>query len=278
MRRRRFGAAGVEVPIIGQGTWQLIDKGRAESALRVGLDLGLTHIDTAELYTGSEEVVGRAVQGRRDQAFLVSKVLPKNASRKGVVEHCRRSLARLGISQLDVHLLHWLEDHHPLDESMAGLGDAIDQGLTRFVGVSNFDVDELERARSLLGRHQVVCDQVYYSPEQRSVEDRLLPYCQKHNVALVAYSPFGSGRFPPPQSERGRTLAKIAARHQASPHQVALNFVARSEGVFVIPKAEQEAHVKENAASLGFALDADDLAAIDAAFPPPKPGTALAVI
>lgn len=278
METRPFGPTGRPVSVIGQGTWQLRDKPAALRALRLGLALGLNHIDTAELYTGSEEVVGEAIRGRRADVFLVSKVLPKHASRRGVVDHCRASLARLGAGQLDVYLLHWLSHEHPVEESLRGLADAVDQGLTRFVGVSNFDLAALERAQSILGQQKVACDQVYHSPTQRGVENDLLPYCQRNRIALVSYSPFDSGKFPAPGSQRGPALAAVAARHGATPRQVALNFLARHEGVFVIPKAEAEAHVRDNAGALDFALTKEDVEELDAAFPRPRLGSKLAMV
>lgn len=277
MLRRSFGSTGDSVPVIGQGTWQLRTGRRAAAALRLGLDLGLTHIDTAELYTGSEEIIRDAIQGRRNEVFLVSKVLPNNASRAGVVDHCRKSLQRLGVDQLDVYLLHWLEKPQSLEASMRGLGDVLDQGLARFIGVSNFDVADLEHAQSYLGHQRIVCDQVYYSPTHRGAENELVSFCRQNQIALVAYSPFDSGRFDPGKGPM-QALERVATRNRATPHQVVLNFLARQEGVFVIPKSESEPHVRDNAASLDFQLSKQDLDELDTAFPKPKPGTPLAVI
>jgi diketogulonate reductase-like aldo/keto reductase len=266
MQTRVFGSTGVKVPVIGQGTWQLRRPDEAEKALRLGLDLGLTHIDTAELYRGSEEVVGRAIKGRRDEVFLVSKVLPRNASYKGTLGACDASLRKLQTDQLDVYLLHWWDDGVRLEEWARAAGELVDQGKTRFVGVSNFDVEQLEAAQKALGRHRIVCDQVYYDMEHRQIENALLPYCIENKIAIVDYSPFGSGRFP--SSGRGsKVLREVAERHGASVYQVVLNFLTRDANVFGIPKAEKEDHVRDNAGSLDFELSAEDREALEKAFP-----------
>lgn len=273
MERRTFGSTGDSVPVIGQGTWQLRDPAKAEAALRAGLDLGLTHIDTAELYTGSEEVVGRAIRGRRDEAFVVSKVLPRNASYEGTTKACESSLRRLQSERLDVYLLHWNESYVRLDETMRAMGDLIQAGRTRFAGVSNFDVEELREAQAALKGHRIVCDQVLYHLADRGIEHELLPFCERNGVAVVAYSPFGGpGAGWPPGGKRGaRTLEEIAHKHGQTPRQVCLNFLTRHENVFAIPKAENEEHVRENAGSVGWELDERDLDAIESAFPLGKP-------
>lgn len=270
MIRRPFGPTGVDVPVIGQGTWKLRRPDKAEAALRLGMDLGLTHIDTAELYRGSEEIVARAIAGRRDQAFLVSKVLPQNATYKGTLAACEASLKRLRTDHLDVHLLHWWEDSTPLEETMRAFGELIDAKKTRFVGVSNFEVARLEAAQAQLGRHRIVCNQVYYSPEQRGVEHDVLPYCRRKGIAIVAYSPFGSGRPPASGSPGEKELRAVGARVGRSPFQVTLAFLARNENVFVIPKAEELQHVRENAAALDHPIDPDDLRRLEEAFPLPR--------
>lgn len=264
---RRFGSTGVDVPVIGQGTWQLRDMAAAEEALRVGLDLGLTHVDTAELYTGSEAVVGRAIEGRRDEVFLVSKVLPRNASFAGTIEHCEASLARLGTDRLDVYLQHWTTGQFPVSETMRAMGELIDRGSIRFAGVSNFDVDELEEAKSALGKHRLACNQVLYHLEARGIESDVLPWCKKNGVAVVGYSPFGSTNgFPSPRSKGGAALAAVAEKLGKSPRQVALAFLTRDESVFAIPKAEKVAHVRDNAGG-AFDLPEWAVAELDGAFP-----------
>lgn len=270
MMRRPFGPTGVQVPVIGQGTWQLRRPDKAEAALRLGLQLGLNHIDTAELYRGSEEIIARAIAGSRDEVFLVSKVLPRNASYKGTLAACDASLRRLRTDRLDVYLLHWWEDSTPLADTMRAFGELLDQGKTRFVGVSNFEVEHLEAAQAHLGRHRIVCNQVYYSPEQRGVEHEVLPYCRRNGIAIVAYSPFGSGRPPARGSIGHRALERVAARRGLTPFQVILAFLARDPAVFVIPKAEEEAHVRENAAALDQPLAPEDLRELEEAFPLPR--------
>jgi diketogulonate reductase-like aldo/keto reductase len=267
MRRRPFGSTGVEVPILGQGTWQIRDRRSAVEALRVGFDLGMTHVDTAELYRGSEETIAEALADKRDDLFLVSKVLPPHASFKGTLEACDKSLARLKTDRLDVYLQHWNDGSFLIEETMRAMGELIDRGKIRFAGISNFDVDELEEAKSALGRHRLACNQVYYSMTARGAEKDVLPWCKRNGVALVAYSPFGStGGFPPESSKGGKALRDVAARLGKTPRQVALAFLARDPGVFVIPKAEKAAHVRENAGG-DFDLPDDAAAELDRAFP-----------
>ena len=267
--RRRFGPSDLEVPVIGQGTWQM---GRAPevevAALRRGLDLGLTHLDTAEMYGAAEQVTGRALAGRRDEVFVVSKVLPSNASYRGTIEACERSLAALGVDALDLYLLHW-PGPHPLGETMRGLEELVQRGLTRLIGVSNFDLGELRAAQRALRREPLACNQVHYDVEHRGIERRLLPYMQEQGIALVGYSPFGQGALPSPASAGGQVLAEVAAAHGATPAQVILAFLTREEGTFTIPKASRLEHVEQNAGALGIRLSAAEAARIDAAFPPP---------
>ena len=267
MRKRAFGRTGVEVAVIGQGTWQLGDKKAAGEALRVGLDLGMTHVDTAELYTGSEQAIAPVIRDRRDEVFLVSKVLPRHASYKGTLEACEKSLQRLGTDHLDVYLLHWNTGEHPLEDTMRALGELVDQGKTRFVGVSNFDVEELEEAKSHLGRHRIAENQVLYHLGQRGIESDVLPWCKRNGVALVGYSPFGStGGFPSPSSKGGKVLASVAQRLGKTPRQVALAFLTRDPAVFTIPKAEKVEHVRDNAGG-DFDLPKDAVEELDRAFP-----------
>lgn len=266
MLRRAFGSTNRQVPVIGQGTWKLRDKRQATEALRVGVELGMTHIDTAELYTGSEQAIAPVLEERRDDIFLVSKVLPRNASYKGTLEACERSLQRLGTDHLDVYLLHWWSEQHPAGDTMRAMGELVDRGLTRHVGVSNFDVDELEAAKSALGRHRLVCNQVLYDLRRRGVEADVLPWCKRNGLALVGYSPFGSGDFPEPDSPGGQVLGEIAQRLDKTPRQVALAFLTRDPSTFTIPKAEKPEHVRDNAGG-AFELPTEDVERVDAAFP-----------
>jgi diketogulonate reductase-like aldo/keto reductase len=269
MERRRFGNASIEVPVIGQGTWNLEKDPRtaAVAALRRGLDLGLTHIDTAEMYGAgaAETLVAEAIAGRRDEVFLVSKVLPHNASRAGTIAACEASLARLGTDRLDAYLLHWPGDH-PLEETVEAFEQLRRAGKVRTWGVSNFDVADLEAVWKLAGA-RLACNQVLYHLQERAIEHAVLPWCEQHGVAVVAYSPFGSGAFPAPRSKGGRALQAIAEAHGATARQVALAFLVQRASVLTIPKAGRVEHVEDNAAAAGLRLAAADIARIERAFP-----------
>ena len=281
MVRRPFGWTGVPVPVIGQGTWNMerADRAQAVAALRHGLDAGMTHVDTAEMYgTGRvEELVGAAIAGRRDEVFLVSKVLPEHASFAGVLAACEASLRRLGTDRLDLYLLHWAS-RHPLEQTIAGFERLVRDGKIRHYGVSNFDVDELERALALAGPDRIACNQVLYHLEERAIEHAVLPWCERHGMAVVAYSPFGSGRFPGARSPGGRLLVEIAQARGATPRQVALAFLVRRAGVFTIPKAARVEHTLENAAAGELTLSAEEEARLDRAFPRGRPGRGVPVL
>lgn len=270
--KRRFGPLKDDVPVIGQGTWMMgdpADRAREVETVRTGIDLGLTHIDTAEMYGDgkAEEMIGEAIADRRrDQLFIVSKVLPQHASRAGTIKACEASLRRLRTDYVDVYLLHW-RGSYPLEDTFAGMEQLLGAGKIRALGVSNFDLDDMEEAVGLLGDVPLACNQVLYHLGERYADARLLPFCQQHDVALCAYSPFGHGRFPGPTSKGGRVLAAIAERHRATPRQVALAFLVRQPPLFTIPKASSVAHVKENAGALTLVLSADEIAAVDEAFP-----------
>jgi diketogulonate reductase-like aldo/keto reductase len=270
MDLRPFGRSGARVPVIGQGTWELEATARrtAVAALRRGIELGLTHLDTAEMYGDGrvEEIVAEAIAGRRDRVQLVSKVLPRNASRRGVVAACARSLRRLRTDHLDCYLLHW-PGAHPIADTVAGFEELQRSGMIRAWGVSNFDVTQLEEAAAIAGAERLACNQVLYHLEERAIEHDVLPWCEARGVAVVGYSPFGSGHFPAASSRGGRILAEIAAAHGASPRQVALRFLVRRPALFAIPKAARLAHVEDNAGAATLALSDAELARIDAAFP-----------
>src|SRR4051812_240001 len=276
MKRRQFGPTKQAVTIIGQGTWYIEEAYRAlaVAALRRGLDLGMTHIDTAELYGmgAAEELVGEAISGRRDEVFLVSKVLPENASRSGTRIACERSLMRLNTDRLDCYLLHW-RGRYPLEETIAAFEELQTAGKILSWGVSNFDVPDLRQARLIAGDGQIACNQVLYHLQQRAIEHEVLPWCEEHGVAITGYSPFGHGQFPGPYTAGGRVLAEIAAAHDASPRQVALAFLTRRSSLFTIPKASNPEHAEENAAAGDLLPSEDQIALIDAAFPRgPRPG------
>jgi diketogulonate reductase-like aldo/keto reductase len=268
MEHRSFGRPPSEVSVIGQGTWYIDDAHRptAVAALRHGIDSGMTHIDTAEMYGDAEPVVGAAIAGRRDEVFLVSKVLPSNASRAGVMAACERTLTRLATDRLDCYLLHW-RGSHPLEETFAGFEQLREQGKIRSWGVSNFDVDDLEEAWRSGGEGHLACNQVLYHLEERAIEHAVLPWCERQGVAVVAYSPFGHDRFPDLRTPGGRVLEQIAAEHGASARQVALRFLVRRPAVFAIPKASTVAHADDNAGAGALELSTAELDRIDAAFP-----------
>jgi diketogulonate reductase-like aldo/keto reductase len=268
MRSRKFGSSGPQVPVIGQGTWY-IDRGDRKSAvaaLRRGIDLGMTHIDTAEMYGDAEPVVAEAIAGRRDEIFLVSKVLPSNASRRGAIAACERSLARLKTDRLDCYLLHW-RGASPLAETVAAFEELVSAGKIRAWGVSNFDADDLDDMRKAGGSGKIACNQVLYHLHERAIEHRVIPSCEAHGVAVVAYSPFGHNDFPNPRTEAGRVLQKIAQTHDATARQVALSFLTQRPSVFAIPKASAAAHAADNAGAGSLTLRADEIAMIEQAFP-----------
>lgn len=268
MEQRRFGSTDRSVAAIGQGTW-LIDEGDRRSALAAlarGLDLGMTHIDTAEMYGDAEEVVGKVIAGRRDEVFLVSKVLPENASRRETIRACERSLKRLKTDRLDVYLLHW-RGPKPLAETVAAFDDLRRDGKIRAWGVSNFDVADLEELWALDAESRPVCNQVLYHLGERAIEHAVLPWCEAHDIAVVAYSPFGQGRFPKAESKAGRVLTEIASAHGATARQVALRFLLRFPDLFVIPKAGHPEHAEDNAGAGALALTATEIAQIDEVCP-----------
>jgi diketogulonate reductase-like aldo/keto reductase len=268
MRLQVFGSGGRQVSVIGQGTWYIDrgDRSSAVAALRRGIDLGMTHIDTAEMYGDAEPVVAEAIAGRRDEIFLVSKVLPSNASRRGTITACERSLARLKTDRLDCYLLHW-RGAYPLAETVAAFEQLVSAGKIREWGVSNFDADDLDEMLAVAGRGRIACNQVLYHLQERAIEHAVLPWCGQHGVAVVAYSPFGHNDFPPPDSKAGRVLQGIAEAHGASVRQVALAFLTRAPSVFAIPKASTPEHAADNAAAGKLVLGKDEIAALDNAFP-----------
>ena len=270
MQYRPFGPAGDQVSVIGMGTWYIDhgDRRRAVAALRAGLDAGINHIDTAEMYGDAELVVAEAIAGRRDDVFLVSKVLPGNASRKGTRAACERSLKRLGTDRLDGYLLHW-RGSYPLEDTVATFLELQAEGKIRSWGVSNFDEDDLAElgAVAKAAGTACACNQVLYHLKERAIEHAVLPACEADGQALVAYSPFGHDDFPAPNTPGGKVLAAIAAAHGATPYQVALAFLVRRPAVFAIPKTSDPARAAENAAAAGLALAPEELAQIDRAFP-----------
>jgi len=273
VKQEKFGSNGPQVSVIGQGTWY-IDRGDRKSAvaaLRRGVDLGMTHIDTAEMYGDAELVIAEAIAGRREEIFLVSKVLPSNASRRGTITACERSLKRLNTDRLDCYLLHW-RGSYPLQETVAAFEELVASGKIRSWGVSNFDADDLGDMLAVSGKGKIACNQVLYHLQERAIEHAVIPWCEQHGVAVVAYSPFGHNEFPSPRSKAGATLQTIAEAHGASPRQIALGFLTRKSAVFAIPKASSAEHAADNAAVGKLTLDDSEISALDQAFPRgPKP-------
>jgi diketogulonate reductase-like aldo/keto reductase len=261
---------GENVPALGQGTWQMAERAdrRAQEieALRLGVELGMTLIDTAEMYGegAAEELVAEALLSERDRIFLVSKVYPHNASRQGVVEACERSLRRLKTDRLDLYLLHW-RGSVPLEETVAGFEDLRRTGKIRHWGVSNFDVDDMEELLGVPAGENCATNQVLYNVTRRGPEFDLMPWMAERHMPLMAYSPIEQGRLPP-----GGTLQAIARRHEASPFQIALAWLLNRPAVVSIPKASSIQHVRENCKALEIRLTREDMAAIDAEFPAPK--------
>lgn len=262
-------ASGERVPALGQGTWGVGEGRRSPAdeaaALRLGLDLGLTLIDTAEMYGdgAAEEVVAEAMAGRRDEVFVVSKVLPQNASRKKMVAACEQSLRRLRTDRVDLYLLHW-RGRVPLAETLAGFNELMESGKIRYWGVSNLDVDDMEELAALPSGGSCATNQVLYNLTRRGIEFDLLPWCRERRLPVMAYSPIEQGRMLGKEA-----LATIADRHDATPAQVALAWLLRQPDMLVIPKATSPEHIRENRAALDLTLTDEDLAALDRAFPAP---------
>lgn len=275
--------SGRTMPVLGQGTWGMGEMrtqfGAEVAALKLGLDLGITLIDTAEMYGegGAETVVAQAIAGRRDGVCLVSKVYPHNASRRGAIAACERSLTRLATDHLDVYLLHW-RGEVPLAETLEAFAALKQAGKILNYGVSNFDTDDMEEAAALPGGRAIAINQVMYNLAHRGVEWDLLPWCSQRSIPVMAYSPFVSA---PPALTRllgHPALTSVATRHGVTPAQIALAWLLYRPGVVAIPKAVQPAHIRANRAAYDLTLTADDLAELDAAFPPPRKKTPLAML
>jgi diketogulonate reductase-like aldo/keto reductase len=268
---------GEKVPVLGLGTWRMGERKSERvaevKAVKLGLELGLRLVDTAEMYGEgvAEEIVGEAMGGLRNEIYLVSKVYPHNASRKGAVAACERSLKRLGTDRLDLYLLHW-RGSHPLAETVEAFEALKKAGKIRNWGVSNLDAGDMDELAGVPDGRSCVANQVLYHLGSRGIEWQLLPKCQKFNIMVMAYSPLGQGPLL-----RKPALGKIAGKHGCDPAAVALAWVLRQPGVITIPKATQPEHVRANIKAVDIKLDTDDLAALDAAFPPPKRASPLAM-
>lgn len=270
---------GTVVPALGQGTWHMGEGGRHAAdevaALQLGISLGMTLIDTAEMYGngGAEEVVGKAIAGQRNRLFIVSKVYPHNASRDGVAAACARSLKRLGTDRIDLYLLHW-RGGHPLSETVEGFERLRETGKIRFWGVSNLDLSEMEEIAALPDGAHCATDQVLYNAETRGIEFDLLPWCRARHMPIMAYSPVGQGG----KLLRSPALTAVARRHRVTPAQVAIAWTLRDDDVISIPKASDPEHVRQNAAAGELVLAKDDLAEIDTRHPPPKRKQSLGIL
>lgn len=262
--------SGTQIPTLGLGTWKMGENARmAEQeidSLKCGLDLGMTLIDTAEMYGegGAEIIAGKAIEGRRDEVFLVSKVYPYNASYQGVIDACERSLERLKTDRLDLYLLHW-RGEYDLEETVAGFEELRKAGNIRDWGVSNFDVEDMEELMEVQDGQNCAANQVLYNLARRGIEYDLLPWCQERGIPIMAYSPIEQGRIL-----RHTELIRIAKAYQATPAQLALAFVLRSRNTIAIPKSSDPHRIEENAGAIGLELSREDWAALDAAFPPPS--------
>jgi diketogulonate reductase-like aldo/keto reductase len=260
--------SGEKVPQLGQGTWHMGEGGRRRgeevAALKLGLDLGMTLIDTAELYADAELVVAEAIKGRRDECFIVTKVLPENSTRARTIAACERSLKRLSTDRIDLYLLHW-RGRPRLEETLSAFEELVRAGSIRYWGVSNFDVGDMEELFALPGGDACAANQVLYNLRRRGIEAGLLPWCRARGVPIQAYSPIEQGRLL-----RDRVLTSVAIRHRATTAQIALAWVLRQPDMMVIPKAATLEHVRENRAALDIELTAQDLAELDRAFPPPR--------
>ena len=270
--------SGETISALGQGTWHFAERQASRASeilsLRLGLDLGLNVVDTAEMYAdgAAEVLVGEAIAGRRDEVFLVSKVLPHHATRQGTVLACEASLRRLGTDRLDLYLLHW-RGAIPLEETLAGFSDLMAAGLIRYWGVSNFDAPDMAELEMLPGGRAVTTDQVLYNLARRGPEYDLLPWCRFHGVPAMAYSPVEQGRLLSHPA-----LIDVPRRHGATPAQIALAWVLRTEDVNAIPRAGTPEHVRENAAALGLQITQADMVILDSAFPPPARKVPLEVL
>jgi diketogulonate reductase-like aldo/keto reductase len=280
LERKSLGKTGESVAAIGLGTWNMggrespdyrDDEGLIE-AIRYAVELGMNHIDTAEMYAAghAEELVGEAVkQFSRDEVFIATKVWPSNLRYEDVIRSCRRSLERLQLKYVDLYMVHWPNPRIPLQETMKAMEKLVKDGLIRYIGVSNFDVELLEEAMNALKREEIVANQVEYSLEAREVERELIPFCERNGITVTAYTPLGKGRIPAEAASntpRGKILAEMAQRYGKTPVQIALNWVIWRPNVITIPKAARKEHLEENAGAAGWRLTEEDYKRLSAAY------------
>ncbi|MFD3330789.1 aldo/keto reductase [Streptomyces sp. NPDC058701] len=265
-----MGPGSTPVPVIGQGTWKLnrADPHTVSRALHAGLDAGMTHIDTAEMYGNGavEKFLGKVLIHRRQEIFLASKVKPQNASYDGLIAACERSLRRLRTDHLDLYLLHW-PGPHPLEETLSAFRRLHAEGKISSFGVSNFNRCHLEQLSELTADEEIACNQVLYNLGERAIEHRVVPGCREQNIGIVGYSPLGSGLFPPRTPAAGKTLHRIAKEHGASERQIALAFLVRNPGFFLLPRTSSVAHVQENGRATEIHLSKEEIASLEHAYP-----------
>jgi diketogulonate reductase-like aldo/keto reductase len=280
LERKSLGKTGESVAVIGLGTWNMggrespdyRDDERFIEAIRYAVELGMNHIDTAEMYAAghAEELVGEAVkQFSRDEVFIATKVWPSNLRYEDVIRSCRRSLERLQLKYVDLYMVHWPNPRIPLQETMKAMEKLVKDGLIRYIGVSNFDVELLEEAMNALKREEIVANQVEYSLEAREVERELIPFCERNGITVTAYTPLGKGRIPAEAASntpRGKILAEMAQRYGKTPVQIALNWVIWRPNVITIPKAARKEHLEENAGAAGWRLTEEDYKRLSAAY------------
>jgi len=280
LERKSLGKTGESVAAIGLGTWNMggrespdyRDDERLIEAIRYAVELGMNHIDTAEMYAAghAEELVGEAIkQFSRDEVFIATKVWPSNLRYEDVIRSCRRSLERLQLKYVDLYMVHWPNPRIPLQETMKAMEKLVKDGLIRYIGVSNFDVELLEEAMNALKREEIVANQVEYSLEAREVERELIPFCERNGITVTAYTPLGKGRIPAEAASntpRGKILAEMAQRYGKTPVQIALNWVIWRPNVITIPKAARKEHLEENAGAAGWRLTEEDYKRLSAAY------------
>jgi diketogulonate reductase-like aldo/keto reductase len=276
MQFRPLGRTHESIPVVGLGTWGIGGEMRSDSsqdaigvqALQLGLDLDMKFIDTAEMYGAghSEEVVARALEGRRDKVFVASKVSPRHFAYDDVMAAGKRSLRRLGLKQMDLYQLHWPSNSIPISETMRAMEKLANDGLIRHIGVSNFSVEQMKKAQQSLSHQKIVSNQVEFSLVDRGVEARIMPYCQKEGLTVIAYSPLGQGKIPRGRGSSFKILDEIAGKLGKSRNEVALNWVLQHDSVVAIPKAADVDHVKENAEAADWKLDGEDYQRLEKAF------------
>ncbi len=267
MWKVRLDRTDIHLPPFALGTWDIRDRKKMVRTIRLAIDMGINHIDTAEMYPGAEETIAEALEGlNREEVFIVSKVLPYHASYRGTKEALEKTLRRLGTDYVDVYLLHWWDGSYPLEETFRAFSELIEEGKMRYAGVSNFSVREMEEALRIFSPNHIVFNQVKYNLSDRSAERDILPFCREHGITMTAYSPLWQGKYPPP--EKWRVLEDVSGKYGVTPFQVVLNFLlSRNRDIIAIFKTESPEHLRENIDSLNFQLAPEDIELIERTFP-----------